>query len=92
MAYNASFDEKAAKINFLSTAIRLSDKQMPEIYNLLPPICEKLGIDVPELYYVKSKDMNAATIENQQLIKTPVVRNGKLATVGFRPDVWKNWN
>lgn len=61
-AYNANFDEKAAKIDFLSKAIRLSDKQMPEIYNLLPPICEKLGIEVPELYYIKSKDMNAATI------------------------------
>lgn len=60
-AYVANFDEKAAKINFLSTAIRLSENQFPEIYSLLPPICEKLGIDVPELYYVKSKDINAAT-------------------------------
>lgn len=25
------------------------------------------------------------------LIKTPVVRNGKQATVGFCPDVWKDW-
>lgn len=25
------------------------------------------------------------------LIKTPVVRNGKQATVGYCPDVWKNW-
>ncbi|MDO4650632.1 MAG: M48 family metallopeptidase, partial [Eubacteriales bacterium] len=38
-----------------------SEQQMPEIYNLLPPICEKLGIEVPELYYVRSKEMNAAT-------------------------------
>ena len=29
--------------------------------------------------------------ENQQLIKTPVVRNGKQATVGYQPDVWKTW-
>ena len=29
--------------------------------------------------------------ENQQLIKTPVVRNGRQATVGYRPDVWKTW-
>ncbi len=29
--------------------------------------------------------------ENQQLIKTPVVRNGKQATTGYRPDVWKTW-
>lgn len=25
------------------------------------------------------------------LIKTPVVRNGKQATVGYCPEVWKNW-
>lgn len=60
--YHANFDEKAARIEFLSSAIRLSDNQMPEIYNLLPPICEKLGIVVPELYYVRDKEMNAATI------------------------------
>ena len=26
-----------------------------------------------------------------EMIKTPVVRNGKQATVGYCPDVWKNW-
>ncbi len=41
-AYIANYDERAAKYTFLSSAIRLSDKQMPDIYNLLPPICEKL--------------------------------------------------
>lgn len=60
-AYSGNFDEKAARIDLLSTAIRLSENQMPEIYGLLPPVCEKLGIGVPELYYVKSKEMNAAT-------------------------------
>lgn len=30
-------------------------------------------------------------LENQQLLKTPIVRNGKLATVGYAPDVWKTW-
>ena len=37
-AYIANFDEKAAKIDFLSSAIRLNENQMPEIYNLLPSI------------------------------------------------------
>lgn len=63
-AYVTNVDEKIAKIEFLSTAIRLSDKQMPEVYTLLPPICEKLGIDVPDLYMVQSrskKDLNAFT-------------------------------
>ena len=44
-SYSANYDEKAAKIDLLSTAIRLSENQMPEIYGLLPPICEQLGID-----------------------------------------------
>lgn len=28
---------------------------------------------------------------NQAIIKTPIVRNGKQATVGYQPDVWKDW-
>ena len=31
-------------------------------------------------------------LENPQVIKTPVVRNGKQSTLGYLPDVWKNWN
>ena len=30
-------------------------------------------------------------LENQKVIKTPIVRNGKQATVGYQPDIWKNW-
>ena len=29
--------------------------------------------------------------ENQQLFLTPIVRNGLKATVGYQPDVWKDW-
>ncbi len=61
-AYHANYDEKAARIQLLSSAVRISENQMPEIYRLLPPICEKLGIEVPELYYVRDKEMNAATM------------------------------
>lgn len=59
--YVANVDEKKERIQFLSSAIRLSDKQMPEVYNLLPPICEKLGIRQPELYYIQAKHINAWT-------------------------------
>lgn len=60
-AYSANYDEKAAKINLLSTAIRLSENQMPEVYSPLLPICDQLGIEPPELYYVRDKRANAAT-------------------------------
>ena len=29
--------------------------------------------------------------ENPALMKTPVVRNGKQATVGYAPDIWAKW-
>ena len=29
--------------------------------------------------------------ENQQLLKTPIVRNGRAATVGYCPEVWQQW-
>ena len=30
-------------------------------------------------------------LEEPALIAAPVVRNGRQATVGFQPDVWKTW-
>ena len=41
--------------------------------------------------YLADADKLDKVFENQQLIKTPVVRNGKQATVGYQPDVWKTW-
>ena len=29
--------------------------------------------------------------DNPALMKTPIVRNGKQATVGCRPEVWETW-
>ena len=29
--------------------------------------------------------------DNVRLMRTPVVRNGKDATVGFCPEVWETW-
>ena len=30
--------------------------------------------------------------ENQQLLRQPIVRNGRAATVGYRPEVWRSGN
>ena len=31
-------------------------------------------------------------LENPQVIKTPVVRNGKQSTLGYHPEIWKTWS
>ncbi len=41
--------------------------------------------------YIADEDKLEKILENQQIIKTPVVRNGKLSTLGYQPDVWKKW-
>ena len=30
-------------------------------------------------------------LNNPMLYKTPIVRNGKQATIGYKPEVWKTW-
>ena len=30
-------------------------------------------------------------INDPLLLKTPIVRNGKLVTIGFQPNTWKKW-
>ena len=30
-------------------------------------------------------------LENPQVIKTPVVRNGKQSTLGYQPNIWRTW-
>lgn len=39
--------------------------------------------------YIAEEDKLEKILENPQVIKTPVVRNGKQSTLGYQPDVWK---
>ena len=41
--------------------------------------------------YISDEDKDEKILENQKIIKTPVVRNGKQATVGYHPEIWKEW-
>ena len=41
--------------------------------------------------YIAEEDKAEKILENQSIIKVPVVRNGKQATVGYQPEIWKIW-
>lgn len=43
------------------------------------------------IQYIADEDRLEKLLENQQIIKTPVVRNGKQSTLGYQPDIWKKW-
>jgi len=41
--------------------------------------------------HIADEDKLEKLLESQQIVKTPVVRNGKQSTLGYQPDVWKKW-
>ena len=42
--------------------------------------------------YLALEDKLEKILGNPQVIKTPVVRNGKQSTLGYQPEVWKGWS
>ena len=42
--------------------------------------------------YIADEDKEEKILENQQILVQPIVRNGKKATVGYQPDIWKGWD
>lgn len=60
-AFMKIWSERQFRISNMSSCIKISEKQMPKYYNMLPPICEKLGIDIPELYLKLDVEPNSYT-------------------------------
>ncbi len=55
------WNEKLFRIENMSSNLRVNDAQMKKYYDLLPPICDKLGIEVPDLYIKMDVQPNAYT-------------------------------
>ena len=41
--------------------------------------------------YIAEEDRAEKVLENQSVLLLPIVRNGKQATVGYQPEMWKKW-
>ena len=102
-----SFDSKKAERYFKERGIKYQFIDMKEkgmSKGELQAVCQAVGglealmdkecedKDVLALIkYIAEEDRMEKVLENQKVIKLPVVRNGKQATVGYVPDTWKNW-
>lgn len=42
-------------------------------------------------YLAYDADKAEKLLDNPKLLKTPIVRNGKQATVGYCPEIWEAW-
>ena len=56
---------------------------------LIDESCKDKGL-LALIKNISADDKAEKILENQKIIKAPIVRNGKQATVGYQPDVWKN--
>ena len=43
------------------------------------------------LKYIPADARMEKLLENQHVLMEPIVRNGKKATVGYKPEVWEMW-
>ena len=91
---NKCFDTKKAQRYFKERNIKfqfinLDEKEMSK--KEFESVLRQVGID--SMIDPKAKDKELLTMYlNQHILKTPIVRNGKLATVGYEPNVWKTWD
>lgn len=92
------FKERRIKVQFID--LREKEMSKGELQSVMRAVG---GIDA--LLDPKAKDQDALALvqhlaesqrfdkllENQQVLLEPIVRNGRAATVGYAPDVWKTW-
>lgn len=58
----------------------------------LEALVDPKAADAPLLQYLAyDDDKLEKLLERPELLKTPIVRNGRQATVGYCPEVWKTW-
>ena len=42
-------------------------------------------------YLASDETKEEKLLENQGMFRTPIVRNGRNVTVGYKPEIWKTW-
>ncbi len=89
------FKERRIKYQFIDVLkYGMSRGELNSVRNTvsLEAMIDTSDEDYPLIEYLASADAKLEKLfEVPYLIKTPIVRNGKQATVGYCPEVWKGW-
>lgn len=92
------FKERRIKYQYIDlTKYGMSGKEFDSVLRAVGGIdalvdWEGKSPDITLMKYMDDKRAKEDKVfDHPELMKTPVVRNGKLATAGFRPDVWETW-
>ncbi len=92
------FKERGIKFQFIDMKEKgMSKGELTSVASANGGIMNMINPDAKDkdavalIQYIADEDKLEKLLENQQIIKTPVVRNGKQSTLGYQPDVWKKW-
>ena len=88
-----SFDTKKAERYFKERGIKFQSVDLPTkglSKGELNSVLAAVG-DIDKLIDPKAKGEQAMLIKYLGSTEEKIVRNGKKATVGFCPEVWKSW-
>lgn len=91
------FKERKIKYQFIDLNIKGLSKG--ELQNVKAAVGLRELINEKSKEYIKLNLQNIRTdsvkeellLNNPKLYNTPIVRNGKMATVGYKPEIWKSW-
>ena len=92
------FKERGIKYQFIDMKEKgMSKGELTAVANVNGGIDAMINPDAKDkdalalIKYIAEEDKLEKLLETQQVIKTPVVRNGKQSTLGYQPEVWKKW-
>ena len=89
------FKERRIKYQFVDiNRYGMSRGELNSVKNAvgLEALINTADVDYPMIQYLAPNDAKLDKLfECPWLIKTPIVRNGKQATVGYMPDIWAKW-
>ena len=89
------FKERRIKYQFIDIRrYGMSRGELNAVRNAvgLAALIDEKDQDYPLIRYLATDEAKLEKLfEDPALIRTPVVRNGRQATVGYCPEVWKTW-
>ena len=89
------FKERRIKYQYIDIVkYGMSRGELSSVKNAvgLDSLADPADPDYPLFQYLATADAKLDKLfEIPEMIRTPVVRNGKQATVGYCPEVWKTW-
>ena len=92
------FKERRIKFQFIDLKEKgMSKGELESVMRCVGGIDDVLDRDAKDqdtvalITYLAESQKFEKLLENQQVLREPIVRNGRQATVGYQPDVWKGW-